>query len=127
MVLARTPNRYLAGCIEVAMKQFLADKTNWQRMLKGEMSAESLHDVKTGLREKLPEELAHHFSEGEELVEINYPVIKHPAKVISVSFDKLKEITGTLAGIKGQYLIFDDGRVLNIRNHSGYLVTFRDN
>ena len=38
-------------------------------------------------------------------------------------FDKLDEIAGRLWGIKGQYLMFDDGSVLNIRNHNGYNVT----
>ena len=36
--------------------------------------------------------------------------------------NKLEEITGRLWGIKGQYLIFDDGTVLNMRKHTGYLV-----
>lgn len=124
MVLAETPNRYYAGMIEVAMKTFLTDKTNWQRMLKGETSAESLHEVKLILKEKLSEELACYFSANDELLEFSYPIIRHPAKVTSVSFDKLAEISGTLFGIKGQYLMFDDGRVINIRNHSGYLVSF---
>lgn len=124
MILAETPNRYYAGMIEVAMKSFLTDKTNWQKMLKGEMSSESLMEVKDILREKFTEELVSYFSPQDHLTEIKYPVIKHPAKVTSVSFDKFPEITGTLFGIKGQYLIFDDGRVINIRNHSGYLVTF---
>jgi hypothetical protein len=125
MVLAETPNRYLAGAIEVAMKSYLTDKTNWQRMLKGEISAESLQEVKSILKEKFSEELAPYFSDHAALLEIKYPVIKYPAKVTSVSFDKLQEISGTLFGIKGQYLMFDDGRVINIRNHSGYLVTFK--
>ena len=37
--------------------------------------------------------------------------------------DKQAEIEGCLAGIKGQYLIFDDNRVLNIRKHNGYRIT----
>ena len=31
----RTANRYQAGLIEVAIKQFINDKTNWRDMLKG--------------------------------------------------------------------------------------------
>jgi hypothetical protein len=37
-----------------------------------------------------------------------------------VTFDKDPVIAGILNGIKGQYLIFSDGRVLNLRKHSGY-------
>ncbi|RFF31049.1 DUF2797 domain-containing protein, partial [Wenzhouxiangella sediminis] len=35
---------------------------------------------------------------------------------------KQPQIEGRLAGIKGQYLIFDDNRVLNIRKHNGYRI-----
>ncbi len=124
LVLARTPNRYLAGKIEVEMKQFLTDKTNWQRMLKGEVSAESLGDVKRILKEKLSAETAPYFSEEEALVVIEYPVLRYPTKVTSLSLEKVPEVSGVLSGIKGQYVMFDDGRVMNIRNHAGYLVTF---
>ena len=55
-------------------------------------------------------------------MEINYPVYQYPEKVKSLSFDKLNTIGGKLNGIKGQYLIFSDGSVLNIRKHNGYLV-----
>ena len=53
----------------------------------------------------------------------DYPVIEYPLKVKSVNFDKQNEIEGRLWGIKGQYLIFDDGRVFNVRRHNGYLVS----
>lgn len=124
LVLARTPNRFTAGTLEVALKSFLTDKTNWQRMLKGETSQESLHEVKDLLKEKLAPELAEHITGDEALLEIQYPVLKHPSKVTSVGFDKMPEIQGVLSGIKGQYLMFEDGRVLNIRNHAGYQITF---
>ena len=32
--LAKTPNRYIAGLIEVALKEHISDRTQWQRMLK---------------------------------------------------------------------------------------------
>ena len=54
---------------------------------------------------------------------INYPVERYPEKVKSIGFDKQAEIEGHLAGIKGQYLIFDDNRVLNIRKHNGYRIS----
>lgn len=124
MILAETPNRYYAGAIEVAMKDFLTDKTNWQRMLKNEVSSESLAEVKEILKEKLSEELTPYFSHRNDLVELEYPVLQYPKKVTSLSFDKIPEISATLMGIKGQYLLFDEGRVMNIRNHSGYMVSF---
>jgi hypothetical protein len=57
-----------------------------------------------------------------DIIEINYPVIEYPKKVTSIGFDKVPIIEGKLNGIKGQYLIFEEGRVINIRTHSGYYV-----
>ena len=62
-------------------------------------------------------------TEDDEIIEINYPVNQFPEKVKSVGFDKLPEIEGVLKGIKGQYLLLDNDRVLNIRKHTGYNVT----
>ncbi|MGB4546828.1 MAG: DUF2797 domain-containing protein, partial [Flavobacteriaceae bacterium] len=35
---------------------------------------------------------------------------------------KTPSFSGTLSGIKGQYLIFEDQRVFNVRSHEGYIV-----
>lgn len=123
--LAETPNRYEAGMLEVALKSFFSDKTNWQRMLKNEVDDSiDLVEEKWTLHDQLPSDLTQFFTEDDEVVELNYPVIDFPTKVSSLSFDKTPDIVGKLVGIKGQYLIFDDGRVLNIRKHTGYTVEF---
>ncbi len=70
----------------------------------------------------LPKELSVYLSADNEITEIKYPVLHYPEKIKSLSFDKLDIIRGELCGIKGQYLIFEDGSVLNIRKHNGYLV-----
>ncbi|MEO1245289.1 MAG: DUF2797 domain-containing protein [Pseudomonadota bacterium] len=123
MVFARAPNRYMAGCIEVAMKSFLTDRTNWQRMLKNEISNADLLEKKRSLTAEMAPELRDYVTDDADVCAIKYPVDHYPSKVKSLSFDKLQEIEGCLAGIKGQYLIFDDGRVLNIRKHNGYFVS----
>jgi hypothetical protein len=122
--LARTTNRYEAGVIEVALKKYMNDKTNWQKMLKGEVGGFSLNDEKEKAKNLIPEEFQHLYSENMEVTELIYPILSHPTKVESCSFDKTNTISGQLSGIKGQYLIFDDGRVLNLRNASGYYVVF---
>ena len=71
----------------------------------------------------LKKNLKQYQSPENEIIEINYPINEYPKKVKSLSFDKLDEITGRLWGIKGQYLIFDDETVLNIRKHTGYKIT----
>jgi hypothetical protein len=58
----------------------------------------------------------------DDVVTINYPVIKYPTKVVSLNFDKTPVISGVLEGIKGQYLLLDVG-VLNIRKFSSYNLT----
>ena len=123
IVFARVPNRYTAGCLEVAMKSFLTDRTNWQRMLKNEVTSADLLEKKRSLAAEMAPEFRHYITDDTDVCTITYPVDDHPSKVKSLSFDKLPEIEGRLAGIKGQYLIFDDGRVLNIRKHNGYFVS----
>ena len=121
--LAETPNRYEAGKLEVALKEFFSDKTNWQRMLKNEIDDEiDLVEEKWTLHDRLPADLTEFFSEDDEIIDINYPVLEFPAKVTSMSFDKTPTIEGKLMGIKGQYLLFEGGKVLNIRKHTGYEV-----
>lgn len=123
--LAETPNRYTAGVLEVALKDFFADKTNWQRMLKNEQDDSiDLVEEKWTLHDQLPEDLTQYFSENDEIIEINYPVLKYPEKVKSLTFDKTPVIEGKLVGIKGQYLIFEDESVFNIRKHTSYFVNF---
>lgn len=121
--LAKTPNRYTAGLIEVALKEHISDRTNWQRMLKNQLiEGVDLTIAKKDMIAHLPSYLQNYISEEDNITEINYPVNEYPEKVKSLSFDKLEEITGRLWGVKGQYLIFDDGTVLNMRKHTGYMV-----
>jgi hypothetical protein len=43
---------------------------------------------------------------------MHYPVMHYPTKVKSLSLEKTPNFTGRLTGIKGQYLLFEDGTVL---------------
>jgi hypothetical protein len=61
-------------------------------------------------------------TEDDDITEIHYPVLDFPDKVKSIGFDKQPLIEGQLLGIKGQYLLLDGDRVLNIRKHTGYHV-----
>ncbi|MDF5518063.1 DUF2797 domain-containing protein, partial [Vibrio parahaemolyticus] len=58
---------------------------------------------------------------NESITDLSYPVQQHPTKIISHNFDKNPVVTGTLQGIKGQYLIFDTG-VINVRKFTSYEV-----
>ena len=121
--LARTPNRYTAGLIEVILKEYMDDKTNWRKMLTNQMDTGiDLPAEKSRAAALLPEDLRKYLIPGDEIMEIYYPVLHYPEKVKNLSFDKETIVEGTLSGIKGQYLLFNDGNVLNIRKHNGYLV-----
>jgi hypothetical protein len=122
--LAEVPYRKLAGDIEVALKGTFTDKTNWRAMLKNEIGDFDLEEEKWQCEELLPNDLSEYMSEDDDIFEINYPVLQFPEKVKSIGFDKQLIIEGQLLGIKGQYLLLDDNRVLNIRKHTGYYVDF---
>jgi hypothetical protein len=125
ITLAKTPNRHIAGIIEGFLKERVADKTSWQAMLKGEIKTNTnLLDEKERLIGLLHPELAQYACAGNEIKEITYPGNYKLAAIRPVSFDTEQLVEGKLVGIKGQYLIFDDHRVLNIRKHNGYYIKF---
>ncbi len=122
--LAKTPNRFNAGQIEVALKEFVDDKTNWQRMLKNRISEADLLSEKDRLSSLLPSELKNFVIEDNEILEIEYPVEQYPLKVKSLNLSKTPIYSSNLRGIRGQYLIFGDGMVFNVRNSEGMIVDF---
>lgn len=128
IVLVEVPNRYLAGITEVALKEYVSDKTSWQKMLKNELSKADLIAERTQLLDKVPEEVKMYLAvENNEITRINYPVETFPSKVKSLNMEKTAIYKGVLKGIKGQYLIFEDGTVFNVRNNEGYRVTITIN
>ena len=105
----------------MALKSYVADKTNWRTMLKNEVKDIDLVAAKNSLLAKIPSlvnELQAIDLKGE-TINIRYPVLKYPTKIVSLNFDKTPLISGVLQGIKGQYLLLDGG-VLNLRKFSSY-------
>jgi hypothetical protein len=125
IILAEVPYRQLAGAIEVALKEYRSDKTNWRKMLKNEYDPTDLLDHKDELIAYLDEDLQQFISDNDEITKIKYPVMSYPIKVTSMKLDKIPLIEKKLKGIKGQYLIFSDDTVFNMRSHSGYKVTLK--
>ncbi|MGF1704956.1 DUF2797 domain-containing protein [Enterovibrio baiacu] len=128
--IIKVKNRHLSGLVEIALAEFVADKTNWRALLKGDN--EPL-DLKAEARRLLPLidaklyslRIQYGFDAIEpifhDIVNISYPVTQHPAKIVSHNFDKEPVVSGVLEGIKGQYLIFDTG-VINVRKFTSYEV-----
>ncbi len=132
MPVARVRSRYLAGLLEVLLRQHVSDKTNWRQMLKGPAEAMDLAAVRDRLFAQCADELKDLQSQyGIQAIQliphasnytVIYPVSTYPETVRSLSFDKADQVSGVLQGIKGQYLMLDTG-VINIRRFTGYEVT----
>ncbi|MFA7554219.1 MAG: DUF2797 domain-containing protein [Spongiibacteraceae bacterium] len=129
----RVSNRKLSGLVEVVFKDHVADKTSWQKMLKGDIDPVDLVAERDRLMIECQTDIealqaihgiqAIQALTSAEVVSITYPVDVFPSKVKSFNFDKQPIIEGVLKGIKGQYLMLDTG-VLNIRKFGGYEVEF---
>ena len=120
----KTPNRHIAGITEVFLKKYFTDKTNWRAMLQNEVNDQiNLLQEKSRAIELLPPELRQYKYDNNEVVKLSFPVMEFPKKINSLTFDKDSLIEGKLQGIKGQYLLFDSNRVVNLRKHNGYFLT----
>lgn len=125
----RVTTRLYSGLVEVLFKDHVADKTNWQAMLKGDAEPCDLEQARRRLMADCADALyaleqQHGIQAITELpdepeIHITYPVLEYPVKVSSLNLDKTPSIGGTLLGIKGQYLMFDSG-VINMRKYGGY-------
>ena len=124
IILAEVPNRRFSGDIEVILKNFVNDITNWRRMLSGKPEPVDLVQLKQNLSIHVPKNLQKYIVIDNTVVDINYPVLEYPKKIKSVKLDRIKNISGELRGIKGQYLILDENRVFNVRAHERYVVEF---
>ena len=124
ILLAEVPNRRFSGDIEVSLKRFVADKTNWRKMLSGIPESVDLVKMKEELSVHVPEDFKQYILPDNTVTEIKYPVIKYPNKIKSIKLDRTPILEGTLLGIKGQYLLLDKDRVFNIRSHEGFISEF---
>ena len=120
--IVEVPNRYLAGVTEVALKDHIGDKTNWRKMLKNEIDDENLEAVRARLKPYIPEEAMPYFIETNTETHLEFPVLQYPEKPKSLNLDKTPQFEGVLKGIKGQYLLFEDNTVFNVRSNEGYVV-----
>lgn len=121
--IVEVPNRYLAGITEVVLKNHYTDKTNWKRMLLNEIIECDLHAERLKVVDLLPEEVRSLFSNSAfSPTEIHFPVLEYPKSITTINFEKSRIIRGRLVGIKGQYLLFENGTAFNVRAAEGALV-----
>ncbi|MFB6319764.1 DUF2797 domain-containing protein [Saccharicrinis sp. FJH54] len=124
MAVLEVPNRHIAGVVEDFMKQYFSDRTKWSEML-GLVSANPDFTESYALfKSVLPDEFHDDLIANPEVTSILYPYSGVSGNLKNANLEKEVKITGTLAGIKGQYLVFTDGRALNVRKYTGYVIDF---
>ncbi len=124
IAIVEVPNRYLAGITEIALKDTFTDKTNWRKMLQNEIAQVDLAQIRNSLELALPEEVKPYYNTTpHDILELEYPVVQFPTKLKSLNLEKSPYFKGVLTGIKGQYLLFDDGTVFNVRTYEGFVIT----
>lgn len=129
--IIQVPTRRISGFVEVLLAEQVSDKTDWRKMLQGNILPIDLYAERDHLLEKVSDGLqklkvtwgdaAIQLLKDQVVAHFDYPVLAYPKKITALSFDKTPLIEGTLLGIKGQYLIFDHG-VINIRKYTGYVL-----
>lgn len=131
--IARVASRRLSGLLEALFKTQVSDRTNWRAMLKGDaplldLAAErdALFALFTEQIDALKEEhgdAAIQLLHTEDSHQFRYPVVEYPTKVVSHNLEKTPSVSGTLLGLKGQYIILDTG-VMNLRKYTSYQISF---
>ncbi len=125
--IVEVPNRYLAGITEVALKNYVGDKTNWRTMITNKIADEDLVEWRDKLKQYIPEEAKQYIIENNKETHMDFPVLKYPEKPKSLNLIKTPNYEGTLKGIKGQYLIFEDNTIFNVRSNEGFVVNITVN
>lgn len=126
--ILRVGTRHQSGLAEVLLARHVADKTNWQALIKGESEPIDLKAARDELLDRCEADIAAlqgaypgqiSFLPEAAVETFRYPVLQYPAKVKSFNLDQNPDVLGTLMGIKGQYLLLDTG-VINIRKYTAY-------
>lgn len=120
--IALMPTRKMAGELEAFLSQQMPDKTNWRRMLKGEVAEAPLPEVRERVMGLIPDEFRRYLLTDEAVRSFRYPVAEAPVKITAHDLEKAPA-AGRLMGMKGSYLILDSG-VLNIPKFLGYQISF---
>jgi len=124
--LAELPSRREVGRLEHELAGRHADRTHWMAMLKqAEPEADFEGFVAAILAELAALGVAPLPPADRAERRFRYPVLRHPAKVTSFNLDRDPVAGGVLDGVKGQYLIFDQG-VINARKYAGYRVVLSE-
>ncbi|WGH24718.1 MAG: DUF2797 domain-containing protein [Candidatus Shikimatogenerans bostrichidophilus] len=126
ILLAKTPNRYLAGYIEYICKKLLSDRTNYRKIfIRTNIKKKSILSIKN----KVSTYIINNFIKYSKylyacniIYKFKYPILKYINKALLLRYKNKKIIYNKLIGIKGQYLIFYDNTIVNFRNLIGHVM-----
>lgn len=128
----RVKDRLISGEVEIAITEFIGDKTDYRKMLKLQLPDKEMVSFAKELKELVRpsiEKLQNKYGltsiqwvDIEKAVDIEYPSIGYPEKIKTINLDKTPIFEGKLIAIKGQYLIFENGMAINFRKYAGYFV-----
>ena len=109
--LYEVDSRLQSGWLEVALKRYISDRTDWRAMLKGEPSQLDLLVKRDRLLGEASADLAQcqlkigsasmRLVEGAQEARFKYPVLVYPEKIKAHNFDKKARVEGCLQGVKG--------------------------
>ena len=91
-------------------------------MLTNNIEEGNIIDIKEDALDILGSDFKDYFKTDNKVVKFNYYRENQIDSVKSASLKKTDTIEGKLIGIKGQYLIFEDSTVFNVRSNEGYKV-----
>jgi len=121
--ILKVDERLKSGQVERIIGEHVADKTHWQKLLKGMPEPLDLVRERDLIWEKVASALAPYVLERMDapVYDFTYPVLEWPTKIKSYNPEKTPVIEDRLIGIKGQYLMFENG-VINIRSNAGHII-----
>lgn len=120
-ILAELPARKMAGELEMEIAQGLPDKTDWRKLVTGQKTEIDLAGLAGDVRRRLSAKWSPYLLDNFITHEFTYPAIPDrvpPAKAFDLSE---AAVEGTCIGVRGQYLLLDNG-VVNVRKHAGMLL-----
>lgn len=122
LVILYTDTRQLAGAMEATLGQWVSDRSNWRKLISEQATPIDLRaqaDALLARLSKLPTGAA--FAPSQQPQQLIYPVQDYAAPK-SLKLKTGEVLEGELRGIRGQYLLFEQG-ALNVRNLTSMEIT----
>ncbi len=119
--IGQTSERLKSGLIEVELKKYFNDRSDWRKLITGKDEQLDLIAEFEGIRSELEQISDLQIAADPLEFKIKYPIISYPKKAVSFNEKKDQTISGNLNGIRGQYLLIGE-QAINIRKFQGYQV-----